>query len=302
MNQQKNRNFIGGILIFIGGALWGMIGPCIQIMEQLGSDSILTSFLRVAFAFVIMLVLTVARYGIRSLKIDRNALLACALLGLICHGIYNIFYSLAVNLAGITISAVLLNIAPLFTALFSWMLFHEHITSGKLLALVINIFGCVLAATGGNFSVASFSLIGIVCGIIAGLCYGLTAIFGKIAGEQSNAFVMSTYSYLFAAIFLFFFSKPWQSTAITNVPLLGVGFFYALVPTAVAYLLYYQGVQNMQETSRVPVLASIEMVMAGIFGVMLFHEQLHGMNLLGMVLVLLSIVLMSGKAKQSALK
>lgn len=300
MNQQKNRNFIGGILIFIGGALWGMIGPCIQIMEQLGSDSILTSFLRVAFAFAIMLVLTVARYGIRSLKIDRNALLACALLGLICHGIYNIFYSLAVNLAGITISAVLLNIAPLFTALFSWMLFHEHITSGKLLALVINIFGCVLAATGGNFSVASFSLIGIVCGIIAGLCYGLTAIFGKIAGEQSNAFVMSTYSYLFAAIFLFFFSKPWQSAAITNVPLLGVGFFYALVPTAVAYLLYYQGVQNMQETSRVPVLASIEMVMAGIFGVMLFHEQLHGMNLLGMVLVLLSIVLMSGKAKQSA--
>lgn len=299
MNQQKNRNFIGGILIFIGGALWGMIGPCIQIMEQLGSDSILTSFLRVAFAFVIMLVLTIARYGIRSLKIDRNALLACALLGLICHGIYNIFYSLAVNLAGITISAVLLNIAPLFTALFSWMLFHEHITSGKLLALVINIFGCVLAATGGNFSVASFSLIGIVCGIIAGLCYGLTAIFGKIAGEQSNAFVMSTYSYLFAAIFLFFFSKPWQSAAITNLPLLGVGFFYALVPTAVAYLLYYQGVQQMQETSRVPVLASIEMVMAGIFGVMLFHEQLHGMNLLGMALVLLSIVLMSGKTKQS---
>jgi len=297
MNQQKNRNFIGGILIFIGGALWGMIGPCIQIMEQLGSDSILTSFLRVAFAFVIMLVLTVARYGIRSLKIDRNALLACALLGLICHGIYNIFYSLAVNLAGITISAVLLNVAPLFTALFSWMLFHEHITSGKLLALVINIFGCVLAATGGNFSVASFSLIGIVCGIIAGLCYGLTAIFGKIAGEQSNAFVMSTYSYLFAAIFLFFFSKPWQSAAIANLPLLGVGFFYALVPTAVAYLLYYQGVQNMQETSRVPVLASIEMVMAGIFGVMLFHEQLHGMNLLGMVLVLLSIVLMSEKTK-----
>ncbi len=300
MNQQKNRNFIGGILIFIGGALWGMIGPCIQIMEQLGSDSILTSFLRVAFAFVIMLVLTVARYGYSSLKINKKALLACALLGLICHGIYNIFYSLAVNLAGITISAVLLNIAPLFTALFSWMLFHEHITSEKIFALIINVFGCVLAATGGNFSVVSFSLIGIVCGIIAGLCYGLTAIFGKIAGDQSNAFVMSTYSYLFAAIFLFFFAKPWQTSAMTNLPLLGVGFFYALVPTAIAYLLYYQGVQNMQETSRVPILASIEMVMAGIFGVMLFHEQLHGMNLLGMVLVLLSIVLMSGKVKQSA--
>lgn len=300
MNQQKNRNFIGGILIFIGGALWGMIGPCIQIMEQLGSDSILTSFLRVAFAFVIMLVLTVACYGYSSLKINKKALLACALLGLICHGIYNIFYSLAVNLAGITISAVLLNIAPLFTALFSWMLFHEHITSRKIFALIINVFGCVLAATGGNFSVASFSLIGIVCGIIAGLCYGLTAIFGKIAGDQSNAFVMSTYSYLSAAIFLFFFARPWQTSAMTNLPLLGVGFFYALVPTAIAYLLYYQGVQNMQETSRVPVLASIEMVMAGIFGVMLFHEQLHGMNLLGMVLVLLSIVLMSGKAKQSS--
>lgn len=158
MNQQKNRNFIGGILIFIGGALWGMIGPCIQIMEQLGSDSILTSFLRTAFAFVIMLVLTIARFGCSSLKINKKALFACALLGLICHGIYNIFYSLAVNLAGITISAVLLNIAPLFTALFSWMLFHERITSRKIFALVINVFGCVLAATGGNFLLLRFPL------------------------------------------------------------------------------------------------------------------------------------------------
>lgn len=297
MNQQKNANLIGGILIFVGGALWGMIGPCIQIMEQLGSNSILTSFLRVTFACIIMLVWTIACCGIRSLKIDAKALLACALLGLICHGIYNIFYSLAVNLAGITISAVLLNVAPLFTALFSWILFHEHITSKKMLALVINIVGCVLAATGGNFSVISFSIIGIVFGILAGLCYGLTAIFGKIASDQSNAFVMSTYSYLFAAIFLFFFSKPWQTTVLTNVPLLGVGFFYALVPTAIAYLLYYQGIQKMQETSRVPVLASIEMVMAGIFGVVLFHEKLHGMNLAGMALVLFSIVLMSRRSK-----
>lgn len=297
MNQQKNANLVGGILIFIGGALWGMIGPCIQIMEQLGSTSILTSFLRVAFACIIMLIWTVARYGIYSLKVDRNALLACALLGLICHGIYNIFYSLAVNLAGITISAVLLNVAPLFTALFSWILFHEHITSRKRFALVINILGCVLAATGGNLSVLSFSIVGIVFGILAGLCYGLTAIFGKIAGDQSNAFVMSTYSYLFAAFFLFFFSKPWQTVAVTNLPLLGVGFFYALVPTAIAYLLYYQGVQHMQETSRVPVLASIEMVMAGIFGIILFHEKLYGMNWLGMALVLISIVLMSRKSE-----
>ena len=76
------------------------------------------------------------------------------MLGLICHGVYNVFYSWAVVRIGVTISAVLLNVAPVFTAVLSAVFFHERITSRKCAALIINVTGCVLAATGGQFTAA----------------------------------------------------------------------------------------------------------------------------------------------------
>lgn len=297
--SSKNQEFKGYLLVFTCGILWGTIGLFIKIMKYYNSSSTLTSFLRMAFAFIILAMITISKYGLCSLKIDKKQLFFCAILGFVCHGIYNVFYSIAVTLTGVTISAVLLNVAPIFTAMMSCTLFHEKITKGKIIALVINVFGCILAATGGNFDTAMLSITGILCGLAAGFCYSMTAIIGRFAGEKSTAFVTSTYSYMFAAIFLFIFTKPLKTPAAVNTYVLTAGFFYALIPTAIAYLLYYQGLQLINENSRVPIIASVETVIASIIGITAFHEKINTMNLLGILLVTASIVLMSSKATTS---
>lgn len=294
--SSNNNEFKGYLLVFIGGILWGTIGPFIRIMEYNNSSSSLTSFLRMAFAFVILVVITIAKYGFRSLKIDKKSLLFCAILGLICHGIYNIFYSISVTLTGVTISAVLLNVAPVFTAMMSSLLFKEKITKVKAIALVINILGCILAATGGKIDASMLSITGILCGLGAGFCYSMTAIVGRFLGEKSNAFVISTYSYMFAAIFLLIFTNPCETPAVLNIYVLTTGFFYALIPTAIAYIFYYQGVQLIAEISRVPIIASVETVIAGIIGLTAFREKMSTMSLLGILLVMTSIGLMNSKA------
>lgn len=297
MNKQ-GRQVQGYILILIGGALWGTIGPFIRIMEQLGSNASLTSFLRMFFSFLLLFVFVAVKDGISAFKVSRKQLFFCALLGLVCHGIYNAFYSVAVNLVGVTISAVLLNIAPFFTALISRVFFREGMTRFKVIALCINVIGCILAATGGQIDVATFSFVGILCGFAAGFCYSLTAIFGKVAGESSNVFTMSVYSYFFAALFLALYARPWSEVAMTNGKVLVVGVLYAMLPTIIAYLLYYRGVQIVTESSKVPVLASVEMIVAGILGVLFFQERLHAINFIGIGCVLLSIVLMNAKIKE----
>ena len=203
-----NNSTRGPLLIFITGCLWGSIGLFIRLMSDAGASAALISFLRVAFAFVIMAIVTVLHSGFSAFRVSRKVLLFSAALGLVCHGVYNVFYSWAVNLSGVTISAVLLNIAPVFTAAISALCFHEKITRHKCLALAVNVIGCVLAATGGQFGSTLFSMTGILCGLAAGLCYALTAIFGRLAGDNSDPFVVSTYSYLFAAVFLGIFLKP----------------------------------------------------------------------------------------------
>lgn len=293
--SSKNNEFKGYLLVFIGGILWGTIGPFIRIMEYNNSSSSLTSFLRMAFAFIILAIITIAKYGFRSLRIDKKSLLFCAILGLICHGINNLFYSIAVTLTGVTISAVLLNVAPVFTAMMSGLLFKEKTTKGKAIALVINILGCILAATGGKIDASMLSITGILCGLAAGFCYSMTAIIGRFLGEKSNAFVISTYSYMFAAIFLIIFTNPCETPAILNIYVLTTGFFYALIPTAIAYIFYYQGLQLITEISKVPIIASVETAVAGIIGIVAFHEKINALNLLGILLVMTSIGLMNFK-------
>lgn len=292
MNKLKNSEQLGYIEVLIGGTLWGFIGMFVLEMSKLGASSEMTSFLRMSFAFVILALITIAMYGIKVFKVSRKTLFVCILLGLVCHGIYNIFYNIAVVETGITTGAVLLNVAPVFTAAASRILFKEKITPQKAVALAINIIGCVLAVTGGNISLSGLSVAGILFGIGAGFCYSMTAIIGRLAGDMTNAFVMSTYSYLAAAVFIAIFMHPWSGTGM-NAGILIWGFLYALIPTAIGYIFYYNGVQKIKESSKVPVFASTETVAAAIIGIVLYHEQIGAINIIGIILVLFSVVLMN---------
>ncbi len=291
--KQKNMIFEhGSILVFIAGCLWGSIGLFIRLISDAGASAITISFLRMAFAFVIMLVVTLIRSGISVFRVSKRILFFSAMLGLICHGVYNIFYSWAVVRIGVTVSAVLLNVAPVFTAILSAIFFHERITSYKCIALLINVIGCVLAATGGQFTASSLSVSGIFFGVVSGFCYALTAIFGKLVGEDSDPFVISTYSYLFAALFLAVFMRQWETPITFTIHIMWLGFLYALIPTAIGYLFYYQGVRQIHESSRVPVIASMETVMATVLGMLVLGEKLTVTRYLGIIIVMFSIVLM----------
>ena len=298
MRKAENTSSRGYAFIFIAGVLWGCIGLFVKELEKAGATPALTSFLRVFFAFIIMLIASGVKSGWRSLKVDRKTLLSCALLGLICHGIYNVFYSLAVTLAGVSVSAVLLNVAPVFTLCFSAVLFREKITVVKLAAIVINILGCVLTATNGVFDVKALSLVGLLCGAAAGICYAMTSVIGKLAADKADPFVMSMYSYLFAALFLALWMRPWQQEVHINGSIVIWGALYALIPTAIAYVLYYRGLQNLTENSKAPVIASVETVVATVIGVAVYQEQLGICSVWGIALVLFSIVMMNLRQRE----
>ena len=60
----------------------------------------------------------------------------------------------------------------------------------------------------------------------------------------------------------------------------------------VLYLFYYQGVRQIHESSRVPVIASMETVMATVLGMLVLGEKLTVTRYLGIIIVMFSIVLM----------
>ena len=78
------------------------------------------------------------------------------------------------------------------------------------------------------------------------------------------------------------------------------GFFYALITTAIGYIFYYEGLKHITESSKVPVIASVEVIVASLIGVVWYREHLGFISFLGIVAVLLSIILMNQTATNSS--
>lgn len=293
MDRFKNDPEMSGYaLVFAGGILWGLVGFFFRLMDSAGAEVLLTGFLRTFFAFLVMLVLTVARYGFSVMLIDRHTLFHCVLIGVLCHGAYNVLYNASIKIVGVSTGAVLLYTAPVFTAVLSHHLFSEHITAAKFAALAMNIIGCILAATGGNVGIGNLSAVGLLCGIGAGFCYSLNAIIGKLIGTGKNMFVITTYGYFFAALMFLLLLIPSGEADAVNGTILMYGFLFAMIPTAFAYLIYYLGIQRIKESSKVPVAASVEVVISAFVGMIIFKEKLCPSSLTGIILVLCSILIM----------
>ena len=68
--KQKGNN--GYLLVFFAGVLWGTIGLFVKQLQRCGASPMETAFLRVFFAFLMMLALCVFHSGWASLKTDKR--------------------------------------------------------------------------------------------------------------------------------------------------------------------------------------------------------------------------------------
>lgn len=84
-----------------------------------------------------------------------------------------------------------------------------------------------------------------------------------------------------------------------NTGILFWGFFYVLITTAIGYIFYYEGLKHITKSSKVPVIASVEVIVASLIGVVWYREHLGFISFLGIVAVLLFIILMNQKANNS---
>ena len=92
---------------------------------------------------------------------------------------------------------------------------------------------------------------------------------------------------------------PWRGGAGFGGGLLLWGALFALIPTVCAYVLYYRGLGRIREPSRVPVIASVETVVAAAVGAALYHDRLGVWGTAGILLVLISIGVMNLPPRKS---
>lgn len=288
----------GYLSIFLSGVLWGTLGMFVTLLGNAGIPSSDAAFIRIFMGAVCIGGIMFFRDGIEIFRIDRKGLFICVILGIFSQGLFNYCYNSAVASVGIATSSVLLYTSPVFVCIMARIFFKEQITYIKRVALIINVVGCVLTVTGGDFSSMEFSFKGVIFGVSAGFLYGLMTIISRTTTDRYNSLTIIFYSFVFGAVFLAVSVQPFSSImASFSMYVLIISVLYGLIPTCFSYILYMRGLSKGPETSKVPVVASIETVIAAILGFLVFQESFGLFKVIGIGCVVVSIALMNMKFK-----
>ena len=285
----------GYILVLTAGALWGTIGFFATLLSQMGMNAGPVAFFRVLSSAVMLgLILIIKGKGISLFRIGKRGLISCMLIGFVSQAFYNVCYMNAIEQNGMATAAVFLYTSPIYVAVLSRLFFREPLTGNKILAILINMVGCILTVTGGEFADMKVSAFGLIMGILAGFTYALLPILSRTGAVDENPYTAAFYGQVFGTLLLFFLIRPWQNISVAfSWKILFVLIGFGIIPSAMAYVAYYGGLSKITETSKVPVMASVETVVAAGIGLLAFGQKLGAVKLLGIALVLCSIAVMN---------
>lgn len=287
------------LLIIIAASSWGIIGIFSRNLANLGINSIQITAFR-CFITALCLLIYLLLKDKDKLKIDYKDIWYFIGTGIFSIMFFNICYFITIQLTTLSIASILLYTAPYFVIIMSSILFQEKITTKKAMALFLAFTGCVLTTgiVGGKMNITT---LGILTGLGSGIGYAFYSIFGHIALKKYHSLTVTTYTFILASIGILPFCNidKMIELSLGNINIIINGVLIAIISTLIPFLLYTKGLEHM-ETGKASIMAFVEPMLATIVGILIFKEQLSVQNLLGIMLIFISIVLLNKKDKPTA--
>lgn len=286
-------------LILAAGTLWGIMGIFVRKLSTYGFSSIQIASLRIIFGALIFFAITaVAKRELLKIKVQDVGIFIG--MGLISLLLFTICYFTTINMASLSVAAILLYTSPIWVMPMSLVCFREKMTKRKVLAVVMAFVGCVLVSGIGGATQLSFKIIGI--GLMSAVGYGLYSIFGTFALRKYSPLTVTTYAFLFGAIGALFVCNPTEIVDIVcrsdeQSFLIMLILLTAFITAVLPYLLYTMGLAAMRASSAA-IMASVEPVVATIAGVVVFREAMTAAAFAGILLVIGAIIILNLKPEK----
>ena len=285
------------LLIVTAAVLWGSMGLFVRTLTALGYETFQLVFCRSILTATILIIYLLI-FDKEKLKIKLRDLWMFILPSIVSVILFNYCYMNAINSGSMSIAATLLYTSPIFVTVISAFAFKEKITPLKIAALVMAFAGCILVS-GFIDSANSISTRALIFGIGSGVTYGMYSIFTKIALKKYSPLTFTAYTFLISAIISFFmFDRPALVTLIEQKPsdiILLV--LFALTINVVPYTCFTIGLKHI-DAGKANITATLEPVVATLFGIFMFNEKLTVICTLGIVLVLSSAVMLNAPRKK----
>lgn len=271
------------------GIVWGTSGFFVRTLYDAGFTPLQvstyrTTLMAAATALIILL------YDRKLLYVRKKDLKYIIPMGLFGTALGYITYSYAMKYTTLAIASMLTYTNPVYTTLLAAVIFKEKVYRGKVVGLVLLLTGCSLLVKVYDAAFFDLNAFGIVNGLLTGFFVSISALFAKRVTRDYQPITTVFYNFAVGALFLNAFSYPWDKPA----AVIGIGevlaFAYlALFPGVLAFFLYMYSVKRI-EVSQTESCVSIEPVMAGVLGFLLFNETFDTMQFVGAAIILLGVL------------
>ncbi len=293
MNKEQKSSFMSIGLILLSGILWGTTGVFMTYLREAGFDPLQIVFLRSSLSTVLLgLFLLITDRSKLKFKLKDTWIFVGT--GIVSLMVFTICNQIAIKYCSLSIASALLYTSPAFIMIFSAFLFKEKLTGRKITAIIVTILGCFLVS-GLLTPGASVSTIGVVAGIISGLCYGLYSIFGRYGVERYDTMTVTFYTFLLVTITTLPLANIAEIPEIVSaaepsiIPLMIV---FGPVTCLAPYLAYTAGLKG-TEPGTAGILATLEPVVSTVLSIIIFHEIMNWQKVLGIVMILGSVLIVN---------
>lgn len=299
MLSQKSSSR-GFWLIACASVLWGTVGVANQaIYAHSTTNALSLAFFRLVIAAPIFMISgwrLPVRLPVYIKRGERYRDLGVLVLMGGLQALYQVSYSAAIPLVGVTISTLIaLCAAPIIVAIISAWIIRERLTLLMLIALVGALGGTLLLVAartqpGSIDGAGNVSPLGVLFALLAAGGYAGFILCGRSLSSSYHPIHINAIAFGVGALLLLCAALP--TGLVIAYPLWGwcLLLYLGCVPTALAYGLFQTGLKTLSATIG-SIVTLLEPLTAAVLAWIVFHEQLTPAGLLGATLLLASMVI-----------
>jgi drug/metabolite transporter (DMT)-like permease len=220
------------------------------------------------------------------------------IIGLVNSGIPFLLYSFAALYLPASVEAIFNSTAPMFGAVFSSIWLGETLGMKKIIGLVLGIGGVLIVSSLGPVPFSSMALLSMLACLLATVCYGLAGVYIKKRATDIKSKAIAAGSQLSAGIILFPLVVAFPPTTAASLPTVAVLVVFALLCSALAYLIYYKLLAEIGPTKALTVTFLIP-VFGMLWGFLFLNEAISLPMLGGAAIILTGTWLITSRNEKA---
>ncbi|MDW8053609.1 MAG: EamA family transporter [Anaerolineae bacterium] len=295
MTGVRAATVLGLMQVVVAAALWGTVGIGTKLLYSMAQTNALSvGFFRLVLSVPALALANVAALRARAWHVQRRDLPLMALIGAMM-ALYQLCYMSAVRYAGVTVAVlVTLCVAPVIVAMASALWLREPLTWRLGLAMVAALVGTALliGLQPGEEADANVAL-GAVLALGSAAAYAVVTLVSRVLAPRYHPLQPLSIGFAVGAGALLVVGGIAGNLVLEYaLPAWGVLVWLGLVPTALAYVLFLEGLKHTPATVA-SIAALAEPLTATLLAAVLFDEQLGPQGVIGALLLLSAIILLS---------